>query len=225
MKAVRIPKERVGALIGKDGASKRMLQERMQMTIRVDTEGEVFIEDENAKDPVMPLKAVDIIKAIGRDSPPERALRLLGGCRAPWHCPRGQICRIGFSLSGTARRRSIRKRSLIGARCVFMRMGTAWNHVAMDQAIADSGLEQSDISNPRTGIIMGSGRPSTRVVVEAADITRNQRPQARRPVRCAQGHVVDRIGDARQLVQDQGVNYSISSACATSSHCIGNAAE
>ena len=61
MKAVRIPKERVGALIGKDGASKRMLQERMQMTIRVDTEGEVFIEDENAKDPVMSLKAVDII--------------------------------------------------------------------------------------------------------------------------------------------------------------------
>jgi ribosomal RNA assembly protein len=78
MKAVRIPKERVGALIGKDGASKRMLQERMQMTVRVDTEGEVFIEDEGAKDPVMSLKAVDIIKAIGRGFSPERALRLMG---------------------------------------------------------------------------------------------------------------------------------------------------
>ena len=55
--------------------------------------------------------------------------------------------------------------------------GTAWNHVAMDQAIADSGLEESDISNDRTGIIMGSGGPSARTLVEAADITRTKGPK------------------------------------------------
>src|SRR5690606_31648651 len=55
--------------------------------------------------------------------------------------------------------------------------GTAWNHVAMDQAIADAGLEESDISNERTGLIMGSGGPSTRSIVEAADITREKGPK------------------------------------------------
>ena len=82
--------------------------------------------------------------------------------------------------------------------------GTAWNHVAMEQAIRDSGLEENDISNERTGIIMGSGGPSTRAIVEAADITRSKGAQARRPVRGAEGDVVDRVGDARHLVQDQG---------------------
>src|SRR3984885_10203580 len=52
----------------------------------------------------------------------------------------------------------------------FLGGGAAWNHVAMEQAIRDSGLEAHEISNPRTGIIMGSGGPSTRTVVEAADI-------------------------------------------------------
>ena len=74
----------------------------------------------------------------------------------------------------------------------------------MEQAIADAGLEENDISNQRTGIIMGSGGPSTRTIVEAADITRDQGPEARRPVRGAEGDVVDRVGDARDLVQDQG---------------------
>ena len=59
----------------------------------------------------------------------------------------------------------------------FLATGTAWNHVAMEQAIADSGLEAGDISNPRTGIIMGSGGPSTRTIVEAADITRTKGPK------------------------------------------------
>ncbi len=55
--------------------------------------------------------------------------------------------------------------------------GTAWNHVAMDQAIRDSGLEPDDVSNERTGIIMGSGGPSTRTIVEAADVTRAKGPK------------------------------------------------
>src|ERR1700688_2785319 len=55
--------------------------------------------------------------------------------------------------------------------------GTAWNHVAMDQAIVDSGLAPDEVSNERTGIIMGSGGPSTRAIVEAADITRSKGPK------------------------------------------------
>ena len=74
----------------------------------------------------------------------------------------------------------------------------------MEQAIRDAGLEESDISNERTGIIMGSGGPSTRTIVEAADIAREQGAEARRAVRGAEGDVVDRVGDARDLVQDQG---------------------
>ena len=86
----------------------------------------------------------------------------------------------------------------------FLGGGAAWNHVAMEQAIRDSGLEQDEISNERTGLIMGSGGPSTRTIVESADIARSQGAEARRAVRGAQGDVVDRLGDAVDLVQDQG---------------------
>ena len=82
--------------------------------------------------------------------------------------------------------------------------GTAWNHVAMDQAIRDSGLEPDEVSNERTGLIMGSGGPSTRAIVEAADITRAKGPEAHRPLRGAEVDVLDRFGDAVDLVQDQG---------------------
>src|SRR5258708_22037438 len=59
----------------------------------------------------------------------------------------------------------------------FLGGGAAWNHVAMEQAIRDAGLEAGDISNEMTGIIMGSGGPSTRAIVEAADTTRSKRPK------------------------------------------------
>ena len=73
----------------------------------------------------------------------------------------------------------------------------------MDQAIADAGLEEGDITNERTGIVMGSGGPSTTVIVEAADITRkNGSPKRIGPFAVPKGDVLDRIGDARHLVQD-----------------------
>src|SRR5690349_7685195 len=59
----------------------------------------------------------------------------------------------------------------------FMSKGAAWNYIAMQQAIADAGLETADVQNPRTGIVMGSGGPSTRAIVEAADITREKGPK------------------------------------------------
>ena len=103
--------------------------------------------------------------------------------------------------------------------------GTAWNHVAMDQAIADAGLEEGDISNPRTGIIMGSGGPSTRTLVEAADITRSKGPKRVGPFAVPKALSSTASATLATWFKIKGVNYSISSACATSTHCIGNAAE
>ncbi|MBL1255310.1 MULTISPECIES: beta-ketoacyl-ACP synthase I [unclassified Methylocystis] len=107
----------------------------------------------------------------------------------------------------------------------FHATGTAWNHVAMDQAILDSGLTEADISNERTGIIMGSGGPSTRTVVEAADITRAKGPKRVGPFAVPKCMSSTASATLATWFKIKGVNYSISSACATSNHCIGNAYE
>ncbi|MDR3376421.1 MAG: beta-ketoacyl-ACP synthase I [Ancalomicrobiaceae bacterium] len=103
--------------------------------------------------------------------------------------------------------------------------GTAWNHVAMDQAISDSGLEPDEVSNERTGIIMGSGGPSTRSIVEAADVTRDKGPKRVGPFAVPKAMSSTASATLATFFKIKGVNYSISSACATSNHCIGNAAE
>ena len=107
----------------------------------------------------------------------------------------------------------------------FMGDGGAWNYVAMQQAISDSGLEEKDVKNERTGIIMGSGGPSTKTIVAAADTTREKGPKRVGPFA-----VPPSMSSAHSAVLAtpfgiRGVNYTISSACATSAHCIGNAAE
>src|SRR3978361_2354224 len=71
----------------------------------------------------------------------------------------------------------------------FLGEGAAWNHIAMEQAIQDSGLEPSEVSNIRTGIIMGSGGPSARTIVEAADTTRSKGPEPGAPLRAPQATV------------------------------------
>lgn len=103
--------------------------------------------------------------------------------------------------------------------------GTAWNHVAMDQAIRDSGLDEKDVSNERTGIIMGSGGPSTRTLIEAADTTRTKGPKRVGPFAVPKAMSSTASATLATWFKIKGWNYSISSACATSSHCIGNAAE
>ncbi|HEU6442074.1 MAG TPA: beta-ketoacyl-ACP synthase I, partial [Microvirga sp.] len=116
--------------------------------------------------------------------------------------------------------------SLVDRRAMrFHGRGTAWNHVAMDQAIRDSGLEESDISNERTGIIMGSGGPSTRVIVEAAEITRDKGPKRIGPFAVPKAMSSTASATLATWFKIKGVNYSISSACATSNHCVGNAYE
>jgi 3-oxoacyl-[acyl-carrier-protein] synthase-1 len=103
--------------------------------------------------------------------------------------------------------------------------GTAWNHVAMDQAIRDAGLEPNEISHERTGIIMGSGGPSTRTIVEAADVTRTKGPKRVGPFAVPKAMSSTASATLATWFKIKGVNYSISSACATSNHCIGNAYE
>ncbi|MGF7159045.1 3-oxoacyl-[acyl-carrier-protein] synthase-1 [Rhodoligotrophos appendicifer] len=107
----------------------------------------------------------------------------------------------------------------------FLGEGAAWNHVAMEQAIGDSGLEPGEVSNERTGIIMGSGGPSTRAIVEAADITREKGPKRIGPFAVPKAMSSTASATLATWFKIKGVNYSISSACATSTHCIGNAAE
>ncbi len=107
----------------------------------------------------------------------------------------------------------------------FHGRGTAWNHVAMDQAIQDSGLETGEISHERTGIIMGSGGPSTRTIVEAADITREKGPKRIGPFAVPKAMSSTASATLATWFKIKGVNYSISSACSTSAHCIGNSAE
>jgi 3-oxoacyl-[acyl-carrier-protein] synthase-1 len=103
--------------------------------------------------------------------------------------------------------------------------GTAWNHVAMDQAILDAGLAANEISHERTGIIMGSGGPSTRALIEAADIARAKGPKKIGPFAVPKSMSSTASATLATWFKIKGVNYSISSACATSNHCIGNAYE
>ncbi|MFO1117514.1 MAG: beta-ketoacyl-ACP synthase I [Beijerinckiaceae bacterium] len=103
--------------------------------------------------------------------------------------------------------------------------GTAWAHVAMDQAIVDAGLDANDISNERTGLIVGSGGPSTRALVEAADTTRSKGPKRVGPFVVPKAMCSTASATLSTWFKIKGTSYSISSACATSSHCIGNAAE
>ena len=107
----------------------------------------------------------------------------------------------------------------------FMGDAAGYTHLSMEQAIADAGLEQSDVSNERTGIIVGSGGPSTRAQVAAADITREKGPKRVGPFAVPKAMCSTTSATAATNFEIKGVNYSISSACSTSAHCIGNAAE
>src|SRR5271156_4128976 len=107
----------------------------------------------------------------------------------------------------------------------FLGGGSAWNHVAMEQAIRDSGLEATEVSNERTGIVMGSGGPSTRAIVEAADTARSKGPKRVGPFAVPKAMSSTASATLATWFKIKGLSYSISSACATSNHCIGNAYE
>ena len=107
----------------------------------------------------------------------------------------------------------------------FMGDGSAYNYIAMKEAVTDSGLEEKDISNELTGIIMGSGGPSVKNVVHAVDSTRESSPKKMGPFVVPRTMASTVSATLAVPFKIKGVNYSISSACATSGHCIGNAME
>jgi 3-oxoacyl-[acyl-carrier-protein] synthase-1 len=107
----------------------------------------------------------------------------------------------------------------------FMGKGAGWNYLAMQQAIEQAGLEEKDIQNPRTGIVMGSGGPSTRTLIEAADTTRDKGPKRIGPFAVPKSMSSTASATLATPFGIKGVNYSITSACATSKHCIGNGYE
>jgi 3-oxoacyl-[acyl-carrier-protein] synthase-1 len=107
----------------------------------------------------------------------------------------------------------------------FMGEGSGWNFIAMEQAIQDAGLTQEEVSNPRTGIIMGSGGPSARAIVAAADTAREKGAKRVGPFAVPKAMSSTASATLATPFEIKGVNYSISSACATSAHCIGDAYE
>ncbi|ESS70453.1 3-oxoacyl-[acyl-carrier-protein] synthase 1 [Methyloglobulus morosus KoM1] len=107
----------------------------------------------------------------------------------------------------------------------FMGDGAAFNYIAMQQAIADAGLADNDVSNVRTGLVMGSGGPSTSNQVEAADILREKGIKKVGPYMVTRSMSSTNTACLATPFKIKGVNYSITSACSTSAHCIGHASE
>ncbi len=107
----------------------------------------------------------------------------------------------------------------------FMGDGAAYNYLAMEQAIADAGLSDDQVSNERTGLIMGSGGPSTRNLVLAADTVRKRNAKKVGPFMVPRTMSSTNSATLATPFKIKGVSYSISSACATSAHCIGNGYE
>ena len=107
----------------------------------------------------------------------------------------------------------------------FLAAGTAYAHIAMEQAIADSGLTEAEVSDERTGLIVGSGGASTRAIVQSAETTREKGPKRIGPFAVPKAMSSGPSAVLSTWFKIKGINYSISSACATSTHCIGAAAE
>ncbi|MFN3512491.1 MAG: beta-ketoacyl-ACP synthase I [Phenylobacterium sp.] len=107
----------------------------------------------------------------------------------------------------------------------FLAQGTAFGHIAMEQAIADSGLAPDEVSHERTGLIVGSGGPSTKAIVEAAATAKERGPKRVGPFAVPKAMSSGASATLATWFKIRGLNFSISSACATSTHCIGSAYE
>ena len=107
----------------------------------------------------------------------------------------------------------------------FMGDGASYNYIAMKEAIENSGLNEDEISNNMTGLIMGSGGPSTKSLLRAFDITREKGPKKIGPTSVPRVMCSTNSATLSTYFKIKGINYSISSACSTSAHCIGNAYE
>jgi len=168
------------------------------------------------------VTGMGIVSAIGNDA--QEVLASLHAARSGIGRAEDHV-RLGFrsQIQGAP---TLRPEEVLDRRAMrFHGGGTAWNHVAMDQAIADAGLAPDEVDNPRTGIIMGSGGPSTRTIVEAADTAREKGPKRIGPLAVPKAMSSTASATLATWFRIKGVNFSMSSACATSSHCIGTAAQ
>jgi 3-oxoacyl-[acyl-carrier-protein] synthase-1 len=139
--------------------------------------------------------------------------------RAPEYAERGMRCQVHGEPQ-------VRPEEVVDKRVMrFMGEGSGWNYIAMQQAITDSGLSHEDVSNERTGIIMGSGGPSAAAIVTAADTAREKGAKRVGPFAVPKAMCSTASATLATPFEIKGVNYSISSACATSAHCIGNGYE
>ncbi len=125
------------------------------------------------------------------------------------------VAQIKINLEDTIDRKYLR----------FMGDGASYNYLAMLEAIEDAKLNEEEISNPETGLIMGSGGPSTKSLLRAFDITREKGPKKIGPTSVPKVMCSTNSATLSTYFKIKGVNYSISSACSTSAHCIGNAYE
>src|SRR5450631_2284470 len=164
------------------------------------------------------VTGMGIVSSIGNDT--QQVLSSLhearsGITRAEDYAALGFRCQV-------AGRPTLKAEEVVDRRAMrFHGGGTAWNHVAMDQAIRDSGLEPNEVAHERTGLIMGSGGPSTRAIVEAAEVTRTKGPKRVGPFAVPKSMSSTASAVLATWFKIKGLNFSISSACATSAHCIG----
>ncbi len=169
------------------------------------------------------ITGIGIVSSIGNDA--QEVLASLregrsGIVPAPDYAEHGFRCRVhgkpDIDLEAAVDKRARR----------FMGDGAAFNYVAMQQAIRDSRLEEDEVSHPRTGLIMGSGGPSTRNLFEAHRIVLEKgSPKRMGPFMVTRGMSSTNSATLATPFHIKGVNYSITSACSTSAHCIGNGVE
>ena len=168
------------------------------------------------------VTGMGIVSSIGKNVPEvlESLRETKSGIRAaPEYAEKGMRCQVHGEPQ-------VRPEDVVDKRVMrFMGEGSGWNYIAMQEAIDDSGLTKDDISHPRTGIIMGSGGPSAAAIVAAADTAREKGAKRVGPFAVPKAMSSTASATLATPFEIKGVNYSISSACATSAHCIGDAYE
>jgi 3-oxoacyl-[acyl-carrier-protein] synthase-1 len=168
------------------------------------------------------VTGMGIVSSIGKNVPEvlESLREARSGIRAaPEYAEKGMRCQVHGEPQ-------VRPEDVVDKRVMrFMGEGSGWNYIAMQEAIDDSGLVKDDISNPRTGIIMGSGGPSAEAIVNAADTAREKGARRVGPFAVPKAMSSTASATLATPFEIKGINYSISSACATSAHCIGDAYE
>ena len=169
------------------------------------------------------ITGLGIVSSIGNDADEVTASLKAGRSGisfAPDYAERGFRCQVhgrpDIDIAAHVDKRQLR----------FMGDGAAWNYIAMEQAIADCGLGPKEVSHPRTGLIMGSGGPSTRNLFEAHRIVIEKgSPKRMGPFMVTRGMSSTNSACLATPFRIKGINYSITSACSTSAHCIGNGVE